>query len=99
MPYDEINAAKIPFLSDVYESQKLTTEINSKVFELKLTYNSRGFFVIRATHNNIIYCNQKLTDVPVIGRNPSTYLPEFMIMPVNSTVDDLEVWIVAARQL
>jgi hypothetical protein len=91
--------AKIPFAQGTIVNQELEATINAKRFTLRLEHNSAGFFVFRATCNNIIYCNQKLTDVVVKGRDPEIYITEFLILPYSLDPETLEIWIVTVQQL
>jgi len=91
--------AKIPFARGTIANQEVEATINAKRFTLRLEHNSRDFFIFRATYNGVIYCNQKLTDVVIKGRNPATYITEFLIFPYSLNPDTLEIWIMTAQQL
>jgi len=83
--------AKLPFEKGTKASQSLDTTFNSKSFHFTLRWNARGYFTLNVAIGEKVYLNQKLTDVAIMGKDPDTYIPEFLVLPFSIEVDTLDL--------
>ena len=83
--------SKLPFGKGTKASQSLNATFNNKSFTFLLRWNAQGFFTLRVTSGTKTYMNQKLTEVIVMGKDPSTYIPEFLVLPFDVEVDTLDL--------
>lgn len=83
--------AAIPFVKGTKASQSINATFNGKSFTFLLRWNAQGFFALQVTSGTKTYMNQKLTDVAITGKDPSTYIPEFLVLPFDISVDTLDL--------
>lgn len=83
--------AKLPFEKGTKASQSLDATFNSKSFSFTLRWNAQEFFTLNVTSGEKVYLNQKLTDVAIMGKDPSTHAPEFLVLPFDIGVDTLDL--------
>ena len=83
--------AKLPFGKGIKASQSLEASFNNKNFSFLLQWNASGFFTLNVAIGDDVYLNRKLTDAAAMGRNPSTHIPEFLVLPFDIEVDTLDL--------
>jgi predicted amidohydrolase len=89
-----VEAALLPFKKNTVANQAIIVGFNRKRYLFTLEYNSTGkFFVLRAEREGVVCFNEKLAEVPVIGRNPDTFFPEFIVAPIDVSLSGLELWL------
>ena len=83
--------AKLSFGKGTKASQKLDTSFNNKSFSFTLRWNAQGFFTLNVAVGDDVYLNRKLTEVAIMGKDPSTHTPAFIILPFDTGVDTLDL--------
>ena len=83
--------ANLAFGKGTKASQRLGASFNNKSFNFTLCWNAQGFFTLNVTIGEKVYLNRKLTDVILVGKDPDTYIQEFLILPFDIGVDTLDL--------
>lgn len=83
--------AKLPFGKGTKAPQSLDASFNDKDFSFLLQWNVSGFFTLNVAIGEKVYLNRKLTDVAIMGKNPDTHIPEFLVLPFDIEVDTLDL--------